>query len=900
MRRFFVLLAVLSLLVSNLSVKSQNARFEFGFGILKNPSRIACHNGLIYVCDTGLKSVLCFDSEWNLAAKTADGLFESPVGIAVSDDGQVYVCDNKKKTVTRLGRWLANPRPVELPTEVILKEPFDLCIDSSSTLNILDREARTVQLVGLSGRYLGSFCAAGIGENQLAWPQSIDRYGQSVAISDAGVGKVIVFDRKHQEKQRFGIPGNWPQSVRFPSDLHVDKNGNLYVLDSELSDVAVYPFMGINPIIWGRYGRRDKPTDFFFSDLARNNSATDARGCMNHPLSIASDNENVYVADTGNARILVESIDTVLEQPRLSPLPFAGQVEDYPQIAASPSTLDFGSVAKDRAYVRTLRVDFLTHPCQVAKVSVTGNFFDVEPKLVVGSHATLYIRHKPKSNGVNNANLTIELPGARLDISITASCDGGDGLRFSDQSARSLTVAGDSASGSVTIERGKGLSESISLVASKIVFKPPWAKVARGSEEVSLSTLSMNITPDRLDQNTTQATVTAMPVGVLRPGVYSVRLAATTESGKYKTYFDLTIFVSTGQYPQSTVLLETFTAHWCEPCGYQREAGYRMFSEYSGRAIIPVAYHVMDDADFAITGLTRPENFEQFKKYGAEGVPLNVYDGDPAKPVSNGKQLAHDRIRGRKYSGSTGEYWKMRGDFDQEFRRAKYQLNVAGTITGSTGSVYVEIPGCNLENQTENELIILLTEDDIEYNSSNGEQYHHFVVRIIASRYKKTEETSGSALRMTFDIPKMPEGFEINPLKARFVAFLQNRKTQKVASAGWCDIDSMKESEPVVFIDSKSSPIQPNSLIPVKVDISNTSMFWKRFRLSALTNSSATANPLADEEYIGANSAKTIIFNVDTSSIQALPANLIMSVFLEDESGKKYQYDLDFSTGANR
>lgn len=900
MKRFLTLIAVLSVLVSNHHVKSQNARYEFGFGILKNPSRITCHDGLVYVCDTGLKSVLCFDQEWKVVAKTYDGIFESPTGIAVSPDGQVFVCDSEKQTVTKLGRWLTNPKALELPESIILKEPFDLCIDSASVLNILDRGARTVQLVGLSGRYLGSFCTAGITPNQLAWPQSIESYGKGVAISDAGVGKVIVFDEKHQEKLRFGLPGNWPQSVRFPSDLHEDRNGNLYVLDSALSDVAVYPAMGVNPIIWGRYGRRDKPTDYFFSDLAKNDSATDARGCMNHPLSIATDSENVYVADSGNARIMVESIGTVLEQPRLSPLPFAGQIGDYPQIAASPSSLDFGSVSLNKEYIRTLKIDFLSHPCQVGKVSVTGSFFDVEPKLVVGSSVTLYIRHNPKSAGVNNANLAIELPGARLDISITASCDGGGGLKFSDQSSRSLTVAGDASTGSVTIERGKGLREPVNLTLGKIVFKPPWAKVARGSEEVSLSTLSINVTPDKLDADATQATVMAMPVGVLRPGVYTVRLTATTDSGKYKTFFDLTLFVSTGQNPQSTVLLETFTAHWCEPCGYQREAGYRMFSEYSGRAVIPVAYHVMDDADFTITGFTRPEHFEQFKKYGAEGVPLNVFDGNPAKTVSNGKQLAHDKIRGRKYSGSTNEYWKMRGDFDQEFKRSKYQLNVSGTINETSGTVYVEIPDCNLENQTENELIILLTEDDIEYNSTNGEQYHHFVVRLIANKYKKTEEANGSMLRMSFEIPKMPEGFSINPMKARFVAFLQNRKTQKVISAGWCDVDSIKESKPIVFVDSKSPPVQQNSFVPVKIVVSNLSTAWKQFRLSATSNSDAVCRPQLDMVYVGANTAKTLIVNLDTSSVQTLPDNLTMTIELTDENGQKYKYDLNLSTGTNK
>ncbi len=858
------------------------SQFEIGHGTLQNPVRIACGNGLVYVCDTGLKAVLAFDRSGMTVCKTAPGQLESPTGIAISDFGRIYVCDSTARKVHVFDKTLSKSEILALPDNISLVEPYDITIDCRSTVNILDRSARTVHLVGLGGRYLGQYCAPGISQNQLAWPQSIASIGKDVAISDAGVGKIIIINSGYREARRFGMTGNWPSSVRFPSDLHTDKAGNFYIVDQGLSDVSIYPSLGTAPLNWGRFGNRENPTDFFKSDLAQNQSAKNARGYMRHPSSIATDDEYVYVADTGNRRILVESLDAVLEQPRVSPLPFVPYQPDFPAIVASPQSIDFGSVATNREYVRKVSIKLFSTPCTFGRARVSGNYFDVEPKLFVGSTITLYIRHKTNSPGTNNAIVTIELPDAKLDISVTALCNGGTGLRFRDQPNGPMSVSGDPVSANFELEAGNGFAESVRLSIGRIAFKTPWAKVARGSDDLVLSTLGLELSAETIGAGSPKTfAVKATPLGVLRPGVYFARITAESESGKHKATHDLTIIIASNiSEPQSTVLLETFTAHWCEPCGFQREAGYRLMSEYGPRAIIPIAYHVMDDADLEITGLTRPEHFDLFKGYGGEGVPLNAYDGDVSKNVASGKQLAHDRIRGRKYSGTTLEYWKMRGDFDQAFKRSKIPMNVWAKIDGSKGIVSVEAVGHDFQKSTENELMVVLTEDDMEYSSSNGEQYHHLVVRLVASKHQTSFVANGSHAVMGFDIPKMPEGYGINFEKARIVAFF----------SGWFDIASGTDTPPLVFLDSKAPTIAPNSSTPLRFYMSNPSMKLEKFTISITSNPPLKIAVQTPEVELGSAMSLSAFANIDTSEIQDLPASVELAIELTSTEGKKYSF----------
>lgn len=894
-----LLVALMLVLCPGISL-SQTTRlpFEIGVGVVKQPVRMATWNSRLYVCDTGLKSVLCFDDLGKLVFKTQDGDLESPTGIDVTADGQVIVTDSVKKSVYIYSSNLDSPRYLKFPDKAKLEEPYDLCIDGTGLLNVLDRATRTVYLIGLTGRYYGQYCTAGLGTNQLAWPVAIASSGQEIVINDAGAGKLVFFSNAHKETRRLGTKGSDPLSVRFPTDSAWDKAGNLYVTDKLLSDVMILPATRTNPFSYGMYGRKGSFTNLFYSDVEPGMTKQDSRGYLNQPESVVIGNGCVYIADTGNGRIVFEDIKTVLEQPRCSYTPFVATATDIPVMFTDPQLVDFGQVKPGILYTKKLTITIPSNGYARGRVSISGNYYNVEPKYFVGSRVTLYITHKTESTGSNFANLAIELGAARLDISIRANCVKAPGIRFLDSDSRQVVVGTSPVQANLKLELDKGYSGKVNLTCSKITYKTPWSKVARGVDEMVLTTLDCQPEPTTLDsagENSVRVVFT--PVGNIRPGVYSTTVEVRSADGTLLASEGITFSVA---YPylenSATQLLENFTAHWCEPCGFQREAQYRIFAEYGPRAFMPVAYYVMDDADLELTGFTRPDNYERFLMYEGQGVPVNVIDGEMQKMPDNGKQLAHDRIRGRKYSGSTQEYLKLRGDFDLSPHRLGYHMNIWSSFDQKAGSVKVEIPDYDFEKNTENELVLLLTEDDIEYSSSNGEDSHHFVVRTIISKHMTSTQKAGSFLLVNFEIPKMPSGFEVRPDHCRVVGFLQNKKTLKVSAVGWCIPDNKLIAEPIVFFDSKQSSISANSLVPVNIIISNTSDKWKKFNIKLTLPEGFKI--VSEQDYITAGSSSPVVYkiSIDSSKVFSITQPVPLIVDLEDDDGQKYSSRLVLPT----
>lgn len=162
-------------------------------------------------------------------------------------------------------------------------------------------------------------------------------------------------------------------------------------------------------------------------------------------------------------------------------------------------------------------------------------------------------------------------------------------------------------------------------------------------------------------------TLNLYPVGKLKSGLFKLKVSAeSVDDPNKKTEHTLSIYIAsrvTGE-TQGTVVFETFTAHWCDTCGFHREAQYRLVDEFGRRRILPVAYHVLDDEDE--TGMTTAGNFSRFQMYDGQGVPLSVMNGAVLKvtrPDDQSTKYAADRIQGRKYSvrhsstGSSAQRW---------------------------------------------------------------------------------------------------------------------------------------------------------------------------------------------------------------------------------------------------
>lgn len=886
MKKILVLLvfAVTQIVVKNAG--SQTPAFHFGEGILKRPVRLACANGMVYVCDTGLSNVICFDTSGRLISKSDENTFASPTGIVSDRDGNLAVCDSKAGDIKLLDRNLKLISTLRFPEQAEILEPYDLCFDWTGTLNVLDRKGRCVHRIGLTGRYYGKYMSPGIGENKLSWPQSIASEGKQLAIADAGVGKIIYISDSFRELSRIGNPGSGPMAVRQPSDVSFDSLGNMFLTDTLMSDVNILLADGTGSISWGMHGGKGTSTNFFHSDTVKESQRQDGRNYFDEPMSVEVGNGCVYVADAGMGRIAFEQFEEVCKTPKDYILPFTQSPKDTPLIFANLTAVDFGNVKPSKTYTSKITVNVGTSIFFSGNARVFGNWFDVEPKAFIGTNVTFYITHRSPGIGENKGVLFIESNGHRLEIPLSASCQNSPGIRFEDSENTGFVRLGSNATSVVlNLSADKGIIEPIDFSCTKITYKTPWAKVAKGSEELNLSTVYCYFDKSSVEPSPSNTVrVGFSQTGYTRPGVYSVGIVASDRSGKSKTARWLTLVVLSNSFQkQSTILQEVFTAHWCEPCVLQREAGYRIYCEYGPRHFMPVAYHVMDDADLMTTGMTRPENYERFKVYGGSGVPQVANNGELMKLLTNSKQLAHDRISGRKYSGTTNDYYKMRGDIDSLNKLQDFQLIIWGGIDQNVGNAFIEIPGYDFENNTENELVVLLTEDDIEYGSTNGEDYHHFVVRLIATGHTKSIEKTKSFCRLTFDIPDMPEGFRIKPENSRLVAFVQRKDTKKVIACGWFKLNNPVNAEPAVFTSDRSPIASRGALVQMTFFVTNPSSRWKRLKVELSSDAGTTVSSDVKSLTIGSCATVPLSVKLDTTDTSSSAGMITIKVSLSDD-----------------
>ena len=169
-------------------------------GLLSKPTDLEFHGDKLYVADAGLHQVLVLDAYGNLLERIGgpgegEGRFRYPNGIALADDGTLYVADSGNDRV----------------------QVFDAA----------DRFLRVIK----GGEKTGPLSAPrGI---------ALDRYGTLYVV--AGLqNTVVAFDRTGRERFRLTAPKGSPEALYLPNGLYVDPEGRIYVTESGNRRVSVF------------------------------------------------------------------------------------------------------------------------------------------------------------------------------------------------------------------------------------------------------------------------------------------------------------------------------------------------------------------------------------------------------------------------------------------------------------------------------------------------------------------------------------------------------------------------------------------------------------------------------------------------------------------------------------
>jgi len=247
---------------------------------------------LVLGAQTTARAEFRFVTSWGSAGPGA-GQFASPLGIASSGTGHVYVADAVANRVQRFnpdGAFVgAFGSPGAGPGQ--FTAAGHVAADVFGSVYVTDPQNARVQRFTSDGALVQAWGTRGVGDGQFL---------SAAGIAIDTIGNVYVVDSQTNRVQRFtsdgafdlawGSTGSGPGQFVAAQDVAVDVFGDVYVVDGGANRVQKFTSDGALLFGWGSGGTGD--------------------GQFDAPAGIATDGAgNVYVADTGNQRIQVFNSD---------------------------------------------------------------------------------------------------------------------------------------------------------------------------------------------------------------------------------------------------------------------------------------------------------------------------------------------------------------------------------------------------------------------------------------------------------------------------------------------------------------------------------------------------------------------------------------------------------------
>lgn len=246
-------------------------------------------NGRILITDSSRQAVIVFDpvlgklETW----ERADGLtnFQSPVGIAATPDGHVFVADADLGIVVHLD---ASGAPLRAFGRASLRRPTGLAYDpATNELYVADTQSHDIKVFDSRGAVLRVIGRRGEAEGEFNFPTHLAFADGLLYVTDTMNSRVQVISRDGKTVQRsFGERGLYVGNLVRPKGIAVDTEGNVYVVESYHDHLLVF----------NRYGE-------FLMAIG---GAGQEVGKFFLPSGVWTDRLNrVFVADMFNGRVVL-------------------------------------------------------------------------------------------------------------------------------------------------------------------------------------------------------------------------------------------------------------------------------------------------------------------------------------------------------------------------------------------------------------------------------------------------------------------------------------------------------------------------------------------------------------------------------------------------------------------
>jgi DNA-binding beta-propeller fold protein YncE len=232
----------------------------------------------------------CADLDGDGPMEVGDGQFQEPWGIAVADDGRVYVADTWNHRIQAfssdgvlLAKWGTYGQTTSETS--LLYGPRDVVVDASGRVLVTDTGNKRIMVFDQDGNFLEQWGSEGSLAGQFSEPVGLDHTAGELYVADTWNGRVQVLDDGFFALREWPVEAWFGQSVVNKPYLAVDQAGRVYITDPEGYRVAVFGAEGELLATFGRYG---------FDE-----------GSFSLPTGIDVDAEGyIYVTDTDGHRVM--------------------------------------------------------------------------------------------------------------------------------------------------------------------------------------------------------------------------------------------------------------------------------------------------------------------------------------------------------------------------------------------------------------------------------------------------------------------------------------------------------------------------------------------------------------------------------------------------------------------
>jgi DNA-binding beta-propeller fold protein YncE len=212
---------------------------EDGEPIIKEPVGIDVYEDKIFVTDKALSKVVILSRD----GKYLDSFgekgsgpkeFSDPTGLFVCD-GVIYVADKGNDRVQVFGPngVYMGSIGVEGVEDMLLEDPTDVTVDHNGFIYAVDNDNRKVKVFDHTGKFIKS-----IAQNTDPYSIALDRDG--VYISDTAKYNIDKYDFNGKRLFIFGSQGTGRAQFKSLAGITVDKEGKVYVADTEGGTIQVF------------------------------------------------------------------------------------------------------------------------------------------------------------------------------------------------------------------------------------------------------------------------------------------------------------------------------------------------------------------------------------------------------------------------------------------------------------------------------------------------------------------------------------------------------------------------------------------------------------------------------------------------------------------------------------